>query len=59
MHVEIFINNQLVSQSTQAPFYFTFIPQNIDNSTTTKDITIIGYDSMLNKTLYTGKLLLQ
>jgi 1A family penicillin-binding protein len=57
MHVEFFINNQLVSQSTQAPFYFTFIPQNIDNSTTTKDI--IGYDSMLNKTLYTGKLLLQ
>ena len=59
VHVEFFINNQLISQSTQAPFYFTLIPQNIDTSTTTKDLTIVGYDTMLNKGVYTGKLLLQ
>ncbi len=54
--VEFFINEQFVEHSTQSPFSFSFTPEDIENITTENNITIIGYDSILNKGTYTAKL---
>ncbi len=55
--VEFFINERFVEHSTQAPFSFSFILDDMENITTENNLTIIGYDSILNKGAYTAKLL--
>ncbi len=57
--VEFFINGQFMEQSTQAPFSFTFKPQNITSIATDNNITIIGYDTVFNKGVYSEKFLVQ
>ncbi len=55
--VEFFINERFIESSTQAPFSFSLIIEDVENITTENNIVIIGYDSILNKSIYTVKLL--
>ncbi len=56
--VEFFINGQFIERSTQSPFSFSFTPEDVSNISTENEITMIGYDSILNKGTYTAKLLI-
>ena len=55
--VEFFINGQFIESSAQSPFLFSFVPEDISNISTENDITMIGYDSILNKAESSVKLL--
>ncbi len=55
--VEFFINERFVESSTQSPFSFSFTLEDMENITTENNITMVGYDSILNKSTYTAKLL--
>lgn len=57
-YVEFFINGQLVERRDNAPFSFSFVPEDIVDINTNNnfDITLIGYDSILNKGQYSVKL---
>lgn len=57
--VEFFINGKLIEQNTLAPFLFSFTPSDITDLATENEITIIGYDSILNKGFYYSKLQIQ
>lgn len=57
--VDFFINGQLIDQNTRAPFSFSFTPEDVVGLTTENDITIVGYDSILNKGVYSAKLQMQ
>lgn len=54
--VEFFINNELISKKTEPVFEFSFIPKNIPFISNTNTITVIAYDSVLNKGVYTTQL---
>lgn len=55
--VELYINDQKIETKSSAPFSFSFVPQDISGITNENNITIIGYDSILNKSSFTTKLL--
>ena len=57
--VEFFINGQLVEKNTQAPFAFSFTPEDISELGNENTITIVGYDSILNKGTYSANLIVQ
>lgn len=50
--VEVYINGQLIEQRTGEPFSFSFSLEEIQSITSENSITIIGYDSILNKATY-------
>ncbi|MHB1117977.1 MAG: transglycosylase domain-containing protein [Minisyncoccota bacterium] len=54
--VELFVNGQPLDQKTVAPFSFSFVPEDIDGLTKENEITVVGYDSVLNKGVYSVKL---
>lgn len=54
--VDFFINGQLIDQNKQAPFSFSFTPEDIVGLLPENEITLIGYDSILNKGMYSVKL---
>lgn len=56
--VELFVNGKLIERIAQAPFSFTFTPDEITGLMTENDLTIIGYDAILNKSTYSAKLLI-
>ncbi len=56
--VEFFINDRFIEHNTQAPFSFSFTPEEIESITPESNVTMIGYDSILNKGTYTVKLLI-
>ncbi|MEK7460475.1 MAG: penicillin-binding protein [Patescibacteria group bacterium] len=57
--VELFINGQFVENRTSEPFSFNITPENIENIKTENNISIIGYDSILNKATVTTKLIIE
>ncbi len=57
--VDFFINGQLIEQNTGASFSFAFTPEDITGLSTENDITIVGYDTIFNKGVYSGKLRIQ
>ena len=57
--VEFYINGQLIDQSKSSPFSFSFTPEDISNISTNNTVTIMGYDSILNKATYTTELYIQ
>ena len=54
--VDLFVNGQLFEKKTVAPFSFTFTPEEITSLTTDNTITVIGYDSIFNKGMYSAQL---
>lgn len=54
--VEFFVNRELVGKKSDTPFEFSFIPKNIPSISNINTITIIAYDSLLNKGVYTAQL---
>ncbi|HAT68263.1 MAG: hypothetical protein A2481_03740 [Candidatus Yonathbacteria bacterium RIFOXYC2_FULL_47_9] len=58
-NVEFFINGKLVEQNTLTPFSFSFTPEDIADLSTENEITLVGYDSILNKGIYSAKLYIQ
>lgn len=57
--VDFFINGELIDQRSSAPFSFSFTPEDITGLLTENEITFVGYDSILNKGVYTAKLQIQ
>jgi len=55
--VEFYINGQFIGKATEAPFSFSFTGKDVSDLSQSNDITIVGYDSILNKGEYTTKLL--
>ncbi|MDD5152536.1 MAG: penicillin-binding protein [Candidatus Pacebacteria bacterium] len=56
--VEFYINGQFVEKVTEAPFSFSFTGEDVLGLLPSNDITLVGYDSILNKSEYTAKLLI-
>jgi len=54
--VEFYVNRELVAKKTVEPFVFTFNPINIGLLSSTNTVTVIVYDSVLNKGTYTTQL---
>lgn len=54
--VDLFINGKLIERITKEPYSFTFTPDEITGLMTENDITVIGYDMILNKSTYSAKL---
>jgi membrane carboxypeptidase/penicillin-binding protein PbpC len=57
--VEFFVNGELVDKKIVAPFIFSFNPKNIASVSTINTITIIAYDSILNKGIYSAQLIIE
>ncbi|MBI5400942.1 MAG: penicillin-binding protein [Candidatus Yonathbacteria bacterium] len=57
--VEFFVNGQFVEKKSQAPFLFSFTPKESLFFSTTNVMSFVGYDSLLNKTVYTAQLQIQ
>lgn len=60
-YVEFFINNQLIERRDNTPFSFSFVPEDIIdlNTNDTFNISLVGYDQILNKGQYSVKLQVQ
>lgn len=56
--VEFYLNGELVSKKTIAPFIFSFVPDEIKSVSTLNTVTIIAYDDYLNKGTFSSQLLL-
>lgn len=54
--VDLFINNRLVEKKMEAPFSFSFTPEEISSISTDNTITLIGHDSIFNKGMYSAQL---
>lgn len=54
--VELFFNGQLIEKRTEFPFSFSFTPEEITSLSADNTITIVGYDSIFNKGVYTVQL---
>ena len=54
--VDLFINGQLIEKKLEAPFSFSFAPEEINSISTDNTVTLIGYDSIFNKGVYTTQL---
>lgn len=57
--VEFFVNNEVLDQKTADPFFVSFIPNTISSISTNNIVTVVVYDSILNKGIYTTQLLLE
>lgn len=57
--VDLFINGQLIEKKTQSPFIFTFTPGEIPSLSSSNTVSFVGYDSILNKSIYTAQLNIQ
>jgi penicillin-binding protein 1C len=57
--VDFFINGQIIEQNSRAPYSFSFTPEDIVGLLTENEITVVGYDSILNKGVYSAKLNIQ
>lgn len=58
-NMEVFLNNELISKKTSEPFFFSFVPRNFSSLSTTNNITVVIYDSVLNKTTKSFQLLIE
>lgn len=56
---ELFINNKFIGQSNQVPLTFSFTTEDIKGISSENEITIIGYDAIMNKGTYSAKLLIK
>jgi len=56
--VEFFVNNELIEKKTSEPFVFSFTPNNLTALSTNNTITVIVYDSILNKGVLVAQLLI-
>lgn len=54
--VEFFVNNELLEQKTSEPFSISFIPNSLTSVSVNNIITVVVYDSILNKGVYTAHL---
>ena len=57
--VDFFINGQLVEQNNGAPFSFAFTPEDIAGLSAENEVTLVGYDTIFNKGVYSAKLHIQ
>ena len=55
--VEFFVNGELVDKKTIDPFVFSFTPSNIASLSLNNTFTVVVYDSILNKGIFTAQLL--
>lgn len=55
---ELYLNGVLIERTAKEPFSFSFIPDEITGLMTENNLTIIGYDTILNKGTYSAKLLI-
>lgn len=56
---ELFVNSKFISRSTQTPFSFSFTAEDIRGISSENEITIVGYDTIMNKGTYSAKLLIK
>ncbi|TAN36301.1 penicillin-binding protein [Patescibacteria group bacterium] len=54
--VEFFVNNELLEQKTSEPFSVSFIPNSLTSVFVNNIITVVVYDSILNKGIHTTQL---
>lgn len=57
--VELYVNGELVSKKTSEPYFFSFIPDNINSISTNNVVTVVVYDSILNKGVSTAQLIIE
>lgn len=57
--VELYVNGELVSKKTSEPYVFSFIPDNINSISTNNVVTVVVYDSILNKGVSTAQLIIE
>lgn len=57
--VELYINGELVDKKILSPYVFSFTLNNFSSISTNNTITIIAYDSVLNKGVYTTQLFIE
>lgn len=57
--VEFFVNNELIDKKTTGPFLFSFKPNDLSSFSTNNTITVLVYDSILNKGISTAQLLVE
>lgn len=57
--VELFVNGELVDKKTITPFLFSFTPSSLSSLSTNNTITVVVYDSILNKGISTAQLLVE
>lgn len=57
--VELFMNGQKISDNNQSPFTTTINLSTIENLSPTNELTIIGYDTYLNKGISTSIITIQ
>lgn len=57
--VDFYINGQLVEKKIKTLFSFTFTPSDISSISTSNTVSLVGYDSIMNKTVYTAQLLVE
>ena len=55
-HVDFFINGQFIERRSQAPFFFSFTPNELSFLSTINTVSFVCYDSVLNKTVHTSQL---
>lgn len=57
--VEFFVNGQFIEKKIRSPFLFSFTPKEISSISLDNTISFVGYDSILNKAVYTTQLQIQ
>lgn len=57
--VELYVNNDLLSKKSSGPYIFSFTPDNINSISTNNIITVVVYDSILNKSVSTAQLIIE
>ena len=55
----LYINGQFVEEKDSEPFSFTFTPSNIPYISTNNTVSIVAYDSIYNKAVFTAQLAVQ
>lgn len=56
--VEFYVNNELIDKKNSEPFVFSFIPNNLTTILPNNTITVVVYDSILNKGVSVAQLLI-
>lgn len=57
--MEFYINNELISKKMEWPFVFNFTPSNIVSISKNNILTVVVYDSFLNKGVFTTPLVIE
>lgn len=57
--VDFYVNGQLVEKKSGGPFVFTFTPSDLSYLAANNTVSVIAYDSILNKAVYTASLLVE